>query len=64
MIAVRRLQSGFISEEVTDLREPWMGDADEACNDDQLLEIVQQELSKRFKKSKTRGRPGTRQTSR
>ena len=63
MIVARRLQrsfaDGFISEEVTDLWEPWMRHADEAFNDDQLLEIVQQELSKRFKKSKTRGRPGT-----
>ena len=63
MIATRRLQrsfaDGFITEEVTDLWEPWMRHADEALNDDQLLEIIQDELSKRCKKSKTRGRPGT-----
>ena len=63
MIATRRLQrsfaDGFITEEVTDLWEPWMRHADEALNDDQLLEIIQAELSKRYKKSKTRGRPGT-----
>ena len=63
MIAARRLQrsfaDGFIGEEVTDLWEPWMRHADEALNDDRLLEIIQQELSKRYKKSKTRGRPGT-----
>ena len=63
MIATRRLQrsfaDGFITEEVTDLWEPWMRHADEALNDDQLLEIMQAELSKRYKKSKTRGRPGT-----
>ena len=63
MIATRRLQrsfaDGFITEEVTDLWEPWMRHADEALNDDQLLEIIQAELSKRCKKSKTRGRPGT-----
>jgi transposase, IS5 family len=63
VIAVRRLQrsfaDGFIGEEVTDLWEPWMRHADEALNDDQLLEIIQQELSKRCKKSKTRGRPST-----
>ena len=63
MIAARRLQrgfaDGFITEEVTDLWEPWMHHADEALNDDQLLEIIQEELSKRCKKSKTRGRPGT-----
>ena len=63
MIAARRLQrsfaDGFIGEAVTDLWEPWMRHADEAWNDDQLLEIIQQELNKRCKKSKTRGRPST-----
>lgn len=63
MIATRRLQrsfaDGFIAEEIGDLWEPWMRHADQALRDDQLLEIVQQELSKRFKKSRTRGRPGT-----
>ena len=63
MIAARRLQrsfaDGLIAEEVKDLWEPWMRHADEALNDDALLGIIQQELSKRFKKSKTRGRPST-----
>ena len=63
MIAARRLQrsfaDGLISEEVQDLWEPWMKHADEALNDDRLLEIIQEELSKRCKKSKTRGRPST-----
>jgi len=63
VIAARRLQrsfaDGFITEEVSDLWEPWMRHADEAFNDDQLLEIIQEELSKRCKKSKTRGRPST-----
>ena len=63
MIAARRLQcsfaDGFIAGEVTDLWEPWMRHADEALNDDQLLEIIQEELNKRCKKSKTRGRPST-----
>jgi IS5 family transposase len=63
MIAARRLQrsfaDGLIDEEVQDLWEPWMRHADEALNDDQLLQTIQQELSKRIKKSKTRGRPGT-----
>src|SRR6202140_532831 len=36
-----------------------MRHADEALNDDQLLEIIQQELSKCRRKSKTRGRPST-----
>jgi IS5 family transposase len=63
VIAARRLQrsfaDGFITGEVKDLWEPWMRHADEALKDDQLLEIIQQELSKRCKKSKTRGRPST-----
>ena len=36
-----------------------MRHADEALNDDGLLEIIQRELSKRCQKSKTRGRPST-----
>ena len=63
MIAARRLQrsfaDGLIAEEVQDLWEPWMRHADQALNDDRLLEIIQAELSKRCKKSKTRGRPST-----
>jgi IS5 family transposase len=63
VIAARRLQrsfaDGLIMEEVKDLWEPWMRHADEALNDDGLLEIIQQELSKRCKKSTTRGRPST-----
>jgi len=63
VIVARRLQrnfaDGLIAEEVQDLWEPWMRHADEALNDDQLLAIIQEELSKRLKKSKTRGRPGT-----
>jgi IS5 family transposase len=63
MILHRRLQrsfaDGLISEEVSDLWEPWMRLADELLEDDTLLNLVQQELSKRIKKSKTRGRRGT-----
>lgn len=62
MIQYRRSQQSFadglISEEVTDLWEPWMRHVDEAIDDDQLLEIVQAALSQRCQKSKTRGRPG------
>src|SRR5438477_6072260 len=61
VIATRRLQrsfaDGLIADEVTDLWEPWMRHADEALDDDQLLEIVHAALAKRYKKSKTRGRP-------
>ena len=63
MIAARRLQrtfaDGFVSETVDDLWEPWMRHADQALEDEKLLLIIQQELAKRCKKSKTRGRPGT-----
>lgn len=63
MIAARRLQQsfadGFIAEAISDLWEPWMRHADQALEDEALLLIIQQELAKRCKKSKTRGRPGT-----
>ena len=63
MIATHRLQrsfaDGLISEAVGDLWEPWMRHADQALEDEALLVIIQQELAKRYKKSKTRGRPGT-----
>ncbi|MGC9951514.1 MAG: transposase [Bryobacteraceae bacterium] len=63
MIAARRLQysfaDGFIAEAVDDLWEPWVRYADTALEDDTLLLIIQQELAKRCKKSKTRGRQAT-----
>lgn len=39
--------------------EPWMRHADQVLDDDALLLLIQQELAKRIKKSKTRGRPAT-----
>jgi transposase, IS5 family len=63
MIPARRVQlsfaDGFIAEQVDDLWEPWMRHADQALNDDRLLEIMQAAWGKLCKKSKTRGRPGT-----
>jgi IS5 family transposase len=63
VIAVRRVQrhfgDGFIAEAVADLWEPWMHHVDVALDDDELLLMVQQELAKRCKKSKTRGRTAT-----
>lgn len=63
MIAARRLQrnfaDGLIAEAVADLWEPWMRHADQALEDEALLPIIQRELAKRCKKSKTRGRPAT-----
>ena len=63
MIQHRRRQrtfaDGFILEEVDDLWEPWMRQADKVLQDEELLNLVQQELAKRCRKSKTRGRPST-----
>src|SRR5260370_32544115 len=63
VIAGGRLQGqfadGFIAEAVKALWEPWMRHADTALEDDALLLIIQQELAKRCKKSKTRGRKAT-----
>ncbi|HEY6273019.1 MAG TPA: ISNCY family transposase [Terriglobales bacterium] len=62
-MTARRLQrnfaDGFLDETVEDLWEPWMRYADQALEDDALLLIIQQELAKRCKKSKTRGRKAT-----
>jgi IS5 family transposase len=63
MIVARRLQrsfaDGFIAEEVADLWEPWMRQANQLLEDEGLVSLIQQELTRRVKKSKTRGRPGT-----
>jgi IS5 family transposase len=63
MIEARRTQTtfadGLIAEEVSDLWEPWMRHSDAVLEDVELVEIVCQALSKRCKKSKTRGRKGT-----
>src|ERR1700722_11307642 len=60
---MRRLQrsfaDGLITGEVDDLWEPWMRHADQALEDDALLALIQNELAKRCRKSKTRGRPAT-----
>jgi IS5 family transposase len=63
MLEPRRAQTtfadGLIAEEVADLWEPWMRHSDAILEDEQLVEIVRLALSKRCKKSKTRGRKGT-----
>ena len=63
MILHRRLQrsfaDGLIADEVSDLWEPWMRHVDEVLEDETVLDLVQQELSERIKKSQTRGRRGT-----
>jgi transposase, IS5 family len=55
----RSFADGFIHEAVEDLWEPWIRHADQALDDDTLLNVIQQELAKRCKKSKTRGRKTT-----
>ena len=63
MTPARRLQQSFgdglIHEEIEDLWEPWMRHADQIIQDDGLIQIVEQALNQRCKKSKTRGRTGT-----
>ena len=64
MIAARRpaqlsFGDGLIYEETKDLWQPWMRHVDRALEDDALLQMMQQELMKRCKKSKTRGRKAT-----
>jgi transposase-like protein DUF772 len=64
MIELRRpaqysLGDGLIYEEASDLWEPWMRHVDPALEDEELLRLIQQELMKRLKKSKTRGRKAT-----
>ena len=63
MIAARRQQrnfaDGLIADEVADLWEPWMRQADQVLEDEGLVTLIQQELTRRVKKSTTRGRPGT-----
>jgi IS5 family transposase len=63
MIQHHRLQrsfaDGLIAGEVSDLYEPWMRHVDAFLQDEELLNLVQQELSKRIRKSRTRGRTAT-----
>jgi IS5 family transposase len=63
MIEARRQQlhfgEGLIAEEVADLREDWMRNADQVLDDEQLVAAVYEALSRRSPKSRTRGRRGT-----
>ncbi len=60
MIEMRRAQlsfgDGLIAEEISDLREDWMGHADEVLADEQLVAAVYEALSRRHPKSRSRGR--------
>ena len=50
------LWTGFLKEEVNDLWEPWMRQADQLLDDDQLIDQVFEAQGKRWKYSCTRGR--------
>src|SRR5256885_16176503 len=62
MIEMRRAQLGFgdglIAEEVSDLREDWMRQADQVLADEQIVAAVYDALGKRHPKSRRRGRLG------
>jgi hypothetical protein len=51
--------SGLLDEPVEELWEPWMRHADQALDDQRLLETLQTEWNRHCKKSQTRGRLGT-----
>ena len=50
---------GFVESAVGDLWEPWMREADQLLDDDQLLNVVYEALVRRAPKSRTFGRPGS-----
>jgi len=53
------LWTGVLAEEVDDLWEPWMRNADNLLEDERLIEQVFEAQGKRWKKSRTRGRKQT-----
>lgn len=63
MIEMRRAQrsfgDGLIAEEVDDLREDWMKDADWILDDETIVAAIYQALGERHPKSRSRGRRGT-----
>jgi IS5 family transposase len=50
--------AGFLEEAVGDLWEPWMRQADQILEDEKLLSIVYEALTRRHPRSRTRGRLG------
>jgi transposase, IS5 family len=62
VIEMRRAQLRFsdhwIAEEVDDLREDWMGHADQILDDEAIITAVYEALGKRHPKSRSRGRRG------
>ena len=62
MIEMRRAQlsfgDGLIAEEVSDLGEDWMEDADAVLADEDIVAAVYEALARRHPKSRSRGRRG------
>jgi transposase, IS5 family len=62
VIERRRLQrsfgDGLIADEVKDLREKWMNQADRLLDDEAIVSLVYQALGRRHPKSRSRGRLG------
>ena len=56
--AQRTFGEGFIDEVTASLWEPWMRQADQVLEDEQLVKAVYEALGKRHPKSRTRGRRG------
>jgi len=54
----RSFAEGLIEEEIEDLWEPWMRQADKVLEDEQLLTAVYEALVRRHPRSRTRGRLG------
>jgi IS5 family transposase len=57
--AQQTLWEGIVAEDVRSLWEPWMVQADELLNDEELIDRVYEAQGKRHEKSRTRGRSQT-----
>lgn len=57
--AQQTLWEGIVAEDVRSLWEPWMVQADELLNDEELIDRVYEAQGKRHEKSQTRGRSQT-----
>jgi IS5 family transposase len=55
----RQIAEGFFNEPIEDWWEPWMRQADEILDDEELINIVYEALRRRHPQSATRGRMGT-----
>ena len=57
--AQQTLWEGIVAEDVRSLWEPWMVQADQLLNDEQLIDRVYEAQGKRHEKSQIRGRSQT-----